>query len=81
MCAADYNRVIDYTLDNVVRIMSKEDEKGVSFFTQAGIQALATRTFNNLTEVRKHKNQLRSETELVISWFIMVAHILNLKLT
>ena len=54
----------DYTLDNIVRIMNQQEERGeAAFFSQSAIQALSTKKFNSLDEIRKNKGQLRTETE------------------
>ena len=48
------------TLDNVVRIMREQDDKGENaFFGQSAILAQGTRNFKSLDEVREHKDQLQ----------------------
>ena len=48
------------TLENVVKIMRSEAEKGSNaFFSQSEMLALGTRDFRSIDEIRKHKNQLK----------------------
>ena len=48
------------TLDNVVRIMREQEDKGENaFFGQSAILARGTRNFNSLDEIREHKEQLQ----------------------
>ena len=54
----------DYTLDNIVKIMSQQEERGeAAFFSQSAIQALSTKKLNSIEEIRKSKGQLRLESE------------------
>ena len=54
----------DYTLENIVKIMNQQEERGeAAFFSQSAIQALSTKNFKSLDEIRKSKGQLRVETE------------------
>lgn len=47
-------------LDNVIRIMREQDEKGENaFFGQSAILARGTRNFNSLDEIREHEDQLK----------------------
>ena len=49
------------TLDNVVRIMREQSDKGENaFFGQSAILAQGTRDFKSLDEVREHKDQLQT---------------------
>lgn len=48
------------TLENVVRIMKAEADKGSnSFFSQSEMLAIGTRDFKSLDDIRKHSDQLR----------------------
>ena len=48
------------TLENVVRIMRSEEEKGANaFFSQSAMLALGTRNFRSIDEIRKHSDQLK----------------------
>lgn len=49
------------TLDNVVRIMREQSDKGENaIFSQSAILAQGTRNFKSLDEVREHKGQLQT---------------------
>ena len=55
------------TLENVVRIMKQEADKGANaFFGQSAMLALGTRDFKSLKEIREHRDQLKhiSDEEL-----------------
>ena len=48
------------TLENVVRIMRSEADKGANtFFSQSEMLALGTRDFRSIDDIRKHKDQLK----------------------
>ncbi len=50
----------DYTLENIVKIMNQNDEKGADgFFAQSAIQALATKDFKSISDIHKNEGQLR----------------------
>ena len=52
------------TLDNVVRIMREQSDKGENaFFGQSAILAQGTRNFKSLDDVREHKGQLQTLDE------------------
>lgn len=54
----------EYNLENIVKIMNQQDEKGeAAFFSQSAIQALATKNFKSLDEIRNAANQLYVETD------------------
>lgn len=50
----------DMTLENIVKAMNAEESKGAnSFFAQSAIQAIATKDFSSIEDIRKSKGQLR----------------------
>lgn len=52
------------TLDNVVRIMREQADKGGNaFFGQSALMALGTKDFKSLEDIRAHKDQLKHLTE------------------
>ena len=56
------------TLDNVVRAMKGEADKGANaFFSQSEMLALGTKSFTSLKDIRAHKNQLKHMTDEEIS--------------
>ncbi len=54
----------DITLDNIVKLMSEQDEQGATgIFSQSVIQALATKKFKSIDEVKSAMYQLRMMTD------------------
>lgn len=52
------------TLDNVVRIMRDQEDKGENaFFVQSAIMARGTKDFKSIDEIRKNKEQLQELSE------------------
>ena len=54
----------DYSLENIVKAMNAQEAKGATgFFAQSEIQALATKNFRSIDEIRKSSNQLQALPE------------------
>ncbi len=54
----------DITLDNIVKLMSEQDEQGATgIFSQSVIQALATKKFKSIDEVKSAMYQLQMMTD------------------
>ncbi|MBR3635910.1 MAG: hypothetical protein IKN47_06915, partial [Lachnospiraceae bacterium] len=54
----------EYNLENIVRIMNQQNERGeAAFFSQSAIQALSTKKFESLNDIRSAANQLYEESE------------------
>lgn len=54
----------DFTLENIVRIMNQNDEKGADgFFAQSAIQALATKDFKSIEDIQANKDMLKVISE------------------
>ena len=54
----------EYNLENIVRIMNQQNERGeAAFFSQSAIQALSTKKFESLNDIRNAANQLYEESE------------------
>lgn len=54
----------DYSLENVVKIMQKQDKRGAdAFFANAAFNALSLKDFKSIEEVHKSEGQIRSITQ------------------
>lgn len=54
----------DVSLENIVKAMNREEDKGSNaFFAQSAIQAIATKNFKNVAEIKQSSGQLQNLPE------------------